>query len=96
MQIEELCTKADLERMKREIIATIKAMTIPHKEGLLDLKAAAEYLGNMALATLRHKASTFEIASHKNGKRLSFSKADLDAYLERTRRRSEAELRGES
>lgn len=94
MGFEEIATKADLEKMKNELMAAIRAMTVTHKPKLLDLKGAAEYLGNMAIATLRHKASTFEIASHKNGKNLAFSTDDLDDYLARTRRRSEAELTG--
>ena len=93
MNVEEIATKEDILAMKAELAALIKAAMRPSAESLLSLNDACAYLGGMAPATLRRKAGTFEIASHKCGKRLAFSRRDLDEYAARTRRMSDAELR---
>lgn len=93
MTADELVTKADLEAMEYRIVSMLRKMTRPEEKKMLSLDEACEYLGGMAKQTLRTKACTHEIASHKNGKRLAFSRKDLDKYLEYTRRRSDAELR---
>ena len=85
-----LVTKEDLEAFEKRIMAAIKSID-RKKEGLLNLDQACKYLGDMAPQTLRQKCCEGEIASHKAGG-LKFTKEDLDAYIEKTRRKSIDEL----
>lgn len=92
MTADELVTKADLERLRDTLLEAIKKISTPSDNRTLSLSEACQYLGGMKESTLRQMASTFEIASHKNGKHLTFEIRDLDAYQASTRRRSNAEL----
>lgn len=93
MGINEIVTKEDLAVFESRLLEKISEIVKSSgKKRTLSLEEACEYLGKMNPKTLRQKASTFEIASHKNGKRLAFDTDDLDAYLAKTRRMSSDEL----
>lgn len=92
MELEELATKGDLAAMERRIISILQNLKPEKEKKVLSFDEAREYLGGMKKGTLRQKACTFEIASHKNGKNLVFERKDLDDYLAATRRMSNAEL----
>lgn len=96
MELNEIATKADLEKMKQEIIDTImKAVKPLEMDSLLSLKKASDYLGDMSPQTIRQKACSGEIASHLAGG-LKFTKKDLNAYIKSTRRPSNAEILAKS
>lgn len=92
MELNEIATKADLERMKAEIIDTILRVVQPNDmEALLSISQAAEFLGGMSTQTLRQKTCAGEIASHLAGG-LKYSRRDLISYAKSTRRPSNSEI----
>lgn len=92
MTFEELATKGDLVALENRLISILQKILPEKEKKVLSFDEACEYLGGMKKGTLRQKACTFEIASHKNGKNLVFERKDLDAYLASTRRMSCDEL----
>lgn len=92
MTFEELATKGDLVALENRLISILQKIVPEKEKKVLSFDEACEYLGGMKKGTLRQKACTFEIASHKNGKNLVFERKDLDEYLAATRRMSSAEL----
>ena len=89
MNIEEIATKKDLEDMEKRIIAVLYSRQ--RNDETLDIDSACAYI-KAKKSQMYKLTSSGEIAFCKVGKSNVFRKADLDRYLSRRRRASNAEI----
>lgn len=89
MNLEDIVTKKDLEEMEKRIIAALSSRQ--RNEETLDIDSACDYI-KAKKSQMYKLTSSGEIAYHKIGKANVFRKVDLDRYLARKRRASNAEI----
>lgn len=89
MNIEEIATKKDLEEMEKRIIAAMSSRQ--RNEETLDIDSAFSYI-KAKKSQMYKLTSSGEIAFCKVGKSNVFKVSDLDRYLARKRRASNAEI----
>lgn len=89
MNIEEIATKKDLEEMEKRIIAAMSSRQ--RNEETLDIDSACAYI-KAKKSQMYKLTSSGEIAFCKVGKSNVFKVSDLDRYLARKRRASNAEI----
>lgn len=89
MNIEEIATKKDLEEMEKRIIAALSSRQ--RNEETLDIDSACAYI-KAKKSQMYKLTSSGEIAFCKIGKSNVFKVSDLDRYLARKRRASNAEI----
>lgn len=89
MNTEDIVTKKDLEAMEKRIIAVLSSRQ--RNDETLDIDSACAYI-KAKKSQMYKLTSSGEIAYHKIGKANVFKVSDLDRYLARKRRASNAEI----
>lgn len=89
MNTEEIATKKDLEEMEKRIIAALSSRQ--RNEETLGIDDACKYI-KAKKSQMYKLTSSGEIAFCKVGKSNVFKVSDLDRYLDRKRRKSNAEI----
>ncbi len=84
--------KEVLEELKTTLSALPAARQNAVAEALVDVEEAARRLG-LAVSTVYQRAASLKLPSVKDGNRLLFRPADLDAYVARRRRSTSTALR---
>lgn len=91
MSIDEIATKKDLAEMEQRILNALLSKP-KQDDGCISMEDAVKYIGAKSKSTIYKLTSSGELAYHKIGKANVFKKVDLDRYLSRKRRASNAEI----
>jgi excisionase family DNA binding protein len=84
-----------IEALLLKIIELNEANIGQFKEEVMNVEEVAKYL-SVRPSTIYKMTSSFEIPFSKTGKRLYFQKSEIDAWLHKARRKTNAEIEEEA
>ena len=91
MNTEEIATKGDLAEMEQRILQAISDK-VKTKDRTLNIDEAVKHICAKNRGTIYKLTSSGELAFQKVGKALVFWESDLNRYLARHRRSSNADI----
>jgi excisionase family DNA binding protein len=83
---------SSIENLLLEIHSKLEFSKNEEKDVMMDISEVSKHL-NLAVPTIYSKVSSRELPSYKNGKRLYFSKKEIDEWMKSNKRKTHAEIK---